>query len=579
MKLTYTRTLARRISFAFLGFIIILSVVALFVRDSINDKLNKISQVSKDIENNRAEPEKLLLLLHKADDDFQQSLVKNNKDLKATYRQEISLAFNKIDTLLHKQVSDTSNLTPPERVRMKYWYQQKVSLSGRLYSLRLNFDSLLTAYASVDSIGLAKTTIPSPNLQFKKAEIINKSNAKNKAATKRGLIERIKDAINNKDGNSTMHQQDAKETNAKALKVIKQNQLAYNKALKQLQQQNAKIQQQNVKQLHTQRQLVTTNSYIVNELGNLISQVKDINYNMADEFKSMALKSYQDSTTQLNKLYLTALCLLAVFSALLIVFITQLHQSEVLLREEIESSVAIAQEKMDLLHHMSHEVRTPLTSIMGFLYIFSKSDMTPKQAEMLESIQLSSDMVLRTLNDTLDAAKMEHSELVIYPEPFNPDYILSTVIESMGPIATKKKLYLKYNFIGNKNALIVGDSFRLKQIVVNLLSNAIKYTQDGSVTVNAQLLANDTRLQVEVTDTGDGISREQQAGLFSKYYQTSSSKGQVGTGLGLFICKQLIKLQNGRISVKSELGKGTTFTFYIPYQKKEKNQPVVVGSH
>jgi len=562
MKLTYTRTLVRRIFFAFLGFIIILSVVALFVRDSINDKLNKISQVSEDIESNRAEPEKALLLLHHADYDFQHSLVDNDKKLKTSYQQELTLAFNKVDTLLQKQVSDTSNLTSQERSRIKHWYQQKVSLSHQLHVLRRSFDSLLTTYANVDSLGLSKAK--EPKLQIGKTEPLAKSNTVHKSTTKRGLIERLKDAINNKDANSTKHQRDTKETNAKALKVIKQNQLAYNKALQQLKHQNAE-------QLHTQRQLVTTNSYIINELGNIISQVKDINYNMADEFKGMALKSYQDSTTQLNKLYLTALCLLAVFSALLIVFITQLHQSEVLLREEIESSVAIAQQKMDLLHHMSHEVRTPLTSIMGFLYIFSKSEMTTKQADMLESIQLSSDMVLRTLNDTLDAAKMENSELAIYAEPFNPDYILQMVIASMEPVATKKKLYIKYNFTGNKNALVLGDSFRLKQIVVNLLSNALKYTSEGGVTINAQLIANDTRLQVDVTDTGDGISAEQQAGLFSKYYQTSSSKGQVGTGLGLFICKQLIKLQNGKISVKSELGKGTTFTFFIPYPKREKN--------
>ncbi|HEY9001124.1 MAG TPA: HAMP domain-containing sensor histidine kinase [Mucilaginibacter sp.] len=566
MKLTYTRTLARRIFFAFLGFIIMLSVVALFVRNSINDKLNKISQVSKDIESNRAEPEKILLLLHLADDNFQQSLINNNRKLKENYQQKISIAFNKIDTLLQKQVSDTSNLTLLERARIKYWHQQKASLSGRLYLLRRSFDSLLTAYANVDSIGLDKTKELNANLNFKKPEAFSKPNTADKAASKRGLIERIKDAINNKDGSNTRHQRDTKETNAKALKVIKQNQLAYNKALQQLKHQSAE-------QLHTQRQLVTTNSYIINELGNLINQVKDINYNMADEFKGMALKSYQDSTTLLNKLYLTALCLLVLFSALLIVFITQIHQSGLQLREEIESSVALAQQKMELLHHMSHEVRTPLTAIMGFLYIFSKSDLTPKQEEMLESIKVSSDMMLRTLNDTLDAAKMEHSELTINTEPFNPDYILSTVIESMGFSAEKKKLYLKYKFAGNKNAIVLGDSFRLKQIVVNLLSNAIKFTQEGGVTVNAQLIANDTRLQVEVTDTGAGISPEQQSGLFSKYYQTSSSKEQVGTGLGLFICKQLIKLQKGKITVKSEEGKGTTFMLIIPYQKNEKNLP------
>ena len=566
MKLTYTTTLTRRIFFAFLGFIIILSVVALFVRNSVNDKLNKISQVSKDIESSRAEPEKVLSLLHRADNNFQQSLVNNNTKLKANYQQGISLAFNKVDTLLQKQVSDTSSLTSLERARIKYWHQQKAVLSNRLSLLRHSFDSLQTAYMNADSTRLDKTKDLNANLHFKQPDIITKSNNTHKTASKRGLIARIKDAIDNKDVNSTKHQHDTKETNAKALKVIKQNQLAYTRALQQLQHQSAE-------QLHKQRQLVTTNSYIINELGNIISQIKDINYNMADEFKGIALKSYQDSTTQLNKLYLTALCLLVLFSALLIVFITQLHQSEILLREEIEGSVAIAQQKMDLLHHMSHEVRTPLTAIMGFLYIFSKSELTPKQSEMIESIKLSSDMMLRTLNDTLDAAKMEHSELTINSEPFNPDYILSSVIESMGFSAEKKKLYLKYNFLGNKNAILLGDSFRLKQIVVNLLSNAIKFTQEGGITVNAQLITNDTRLLVEVTDTGAGISQEQQSGLFSKFYQTNSSKEQVGTGLGLFICKQLIKLQNGKIAVKSEEGKGTTFTLLIPYQKSEKNLP------
>ena len=200
MKLTYTTTLTRRIFFAFLVFIIILSVVALFVRGSINDKLNKISQISKDIESNRAEPEKVLLLLHQADADFQQSLVNNNTKLKANYQQGMSLAFNKTDTLLQKQVSDTSNLTSLERARIKYWYQQKIPLSGRLYLRRRSLDSLQTAYANVDSADKTKTLTANPH--FEKPEAFGKSGTTHKADTKRGLIERIKDAINNKDANS-----------------------------------------------------------------------------------------------------------------------------------------------------------------------------------------------------------------------------------------------------------------------------------------------------------------------------------------------------------------------------------------
>lgn len=114
-----------------------------------------------------------------------------------------------------------------------------------------------------------------------------------------------------------------------------------------------------------------------------------------------------------------------------------------------------------------------------------------------------------------------------------------------------------------------GDSFRLKQIMVNLLSNAIKYTNTGSITVHAKLntTAQQNKLEVSIKDTGMGISPEQQTNLFSKYYQTNSAKGKAGTGLGLYICKQMIELQKGEISVESKAGEGSTFKFYIPYQQ------------
>jgi len=105
-----------------------------------------------------------------------------------------------------------------------------------------------------------------------------------------------------------------------------------------------------------------------------------------------------------------------------------------------------------------------------------------------------------------------------------------------------------------------------------LLSNAIKYTSAGSIHVKAELIASgeENRLQVDVADTGAGIRADQQANLFSKYYQTNSAKGKTGTGLGLYICKQFVNLQNGKISVKSIEGEGSTFSFFIPYVKSVK---------
>ena len=329
------------------------------------------------------------------------------------------------------------------------------------------------------------------------------------------------------------------------------------------------LQQRNEKLLGIQRELIALNTRITGQLELIINEVKEIDYNLADQFRLMALQNYQQTNELLNTLYLVSLALVLIFAVLLIIFINRLNKSEVLLRNENERAVNIAQQKMDLLLHMSHEIRNPLTAIKGFLYIFSKSPLSERQEEMLDSIRLSSDMLLRTLNDTLDAAKMENSEFKINSDPFSPDFTLRNVIESMEFSARKKGLEIAYTFDGDADTIVLGDGFRLEQVMVNLLSNAIKYTEKGTVTINAKLDA-DYKLHIDVSDTGMGISQEQQASLFSKYYQTSSSKGKIGTGLGLYICKNLVELQSGKISVKSTAGAGTTFSFSIPYKKSSE---------
>ncbi len=560
MKVTYTSIVARKLLLAFLSFIIILVIAALFVRSSISSSLESISKLSNNTQIEQSQAEQALMLLHQSEDDFQASLVSADSIKYTNYKVKLNQAFNKIDTLL-KEKSDTTNLTAEQRMRVRFWYQKKLALSNKLYLFKHNFDSLLTNYAKLNKAVGASTDALNKNLHHIKTNLKDKSDTiRNK--TKKGLLGRLKDAIANKDnGNSVVikHTKNIKQTD-----VITNNasgkKLSLNKKLQQLQQSNVSL-------LNMQRDLAILNTRIIDEIDDIINDIRDTNYKMVNDFKSMALKSYQENTALLNKFYLIALFLLLAFTGLLIAFVIKLNESELQLRKEIERSVAIAQQKMDLLHHMSHEVRNPLTAIKGFLYIFGKTDLSEKQKKMLESITVSSEMMLTTLNDTLDAAKMENSELKLNSEPFNPDNSLKTIVESMSFSASKKELSLDYHFTGNADAIVYGDSFRLKQIMVNLLSNAIKYTEKGGITVNAQLNATDNKLQIDVIDTGVGISAEQQASLFSKYYQTSSAKGQIGTGLGLFICRELIKIQGGKITVKSAPDKGTTFSFYIPYAK------------
>ena len=566
MRVPYTKALARKILLAFLTFIIVLSITAFFVRSTINKKLESISKLANNVEDNRAKPEHALLLLHESENDFQESLLSAGGKKRADYKIKLTQSFNEIDTLL-KENADTAHLTSAQSNLVKLWFQKKLKLSDKLYVLKHNFDSLLTVYADFNKEADKNLKGSGTNINVNQKSVKSSTDSLLKAdnAKKKGLLGRIKDAIINKNnGSVAVKHSSSQVTDVTTQQILTKDKNLYSKKLKELQERNMDL-------LNKQRELIVLNTRISNELEHIISDVKEINYKMADEFKRVALKNYQETTVLLNKFYLAALSLVLVFAILLILFIIELNKSEQQLWKENERSVAIAQQKMDLLLHMSHEIRNPLTAIKGFLYIFGKSSLSQKQTEMLDSISHSSDMLLRTLNDTLDAAKMESSEFKINNDPFNPNFTLKTVIESMEFSATKKGLTIGYNFKGDKESILLGDSFRLEQIMTNLLSNAIKYTGTGGITVNAELIEADNRLLVTVSDTGAGISLDQQAKLFSKYYQTNSSKGTVGTGLGLFICKQLVEMQGGKITVKSNPDAGTSFSFFIPYQKNDSD--------
>lgn len=568
MKPTYTKFLSRKIILAFLAGVIVLAIAALFVRYSITHKLENLSRFAYDIERDQSKPQRALLLLHQAEDDFQESLLSTDSTKSNAYKIKLSQAFDEIDSLL-KENTDTAGLSARQRNKVRYWYHQKLKLSENLYTLKHNFDSLLTAYTDFN---LNRQYLPGIQTVVHANKKITKSQTdtirKELEVQKKGLFSRLKDAISNTNATKTgvieiNHNRTSGAIDSVTMKIAGNDKRAYTKGIKQLQERNEKL-------LTAQKELITLNIRINNEMERIINGIREINYSIVAEFKEMAFKSYQETTALLNKFYLAALFLVLVFAILLIIFIIKLDKSEVDLRKENDRAVTIAQQKMDLLLHMSHEIRNPLTAIKGFLYIFSRTSLSPRQTEMLGSITLSSDMLLLTLNDTLDAAKMETNEFKINAEPFNADFTLKEVIESMEFSATKKKLAIHYNFEGDKQAILSGDSFRLKQIMVNLLSNAIKYTNTGSITVNAKLSneARQNKLEISIKDTGMGISAEQQTNLFSKYYQTNSAKGKAGTGLGLYICKQMVELQKGEISVESKAGEGSTFKFYIPYQQR-----------
>jgi two-component system sensor histidine kinase BarA len=226
--------------------------------------------------------------------------------------------------------------------------------------------------------------------------------------------------------------------------------------------------------------------------------------------------------------------------------------------------------KGDFLATMSHELRTPLQSIIGFSELLTAgTGLSEKQRKWLQNVHGSGKHLLNLLNDVLELAKIEAGKMQVRVEEFDFRDLCEGVLNLFRQQAESKKLALESD-IESEAATLRQDPQKLRQILLNLLSNAIKFTPEGGrIQLSAQRQG--TELVIEVADTGIGISPEDQETVFEKFRQSSQvlTREQGGSGLGLSICKELVKLLGGDITLKSTLGQGTTFTVRLPLRLDE----------
>ena len=242
------------------------------------------------------------------------------------------------------------------------------------------------------------------------------------------------------------------------------------------------------------------------------------------------------------------------------------------LKEEAESS---SMYKSSFLAKMSHEMRTPMNAIIGMTSIGRNSDDTEKKDYAFENIENASTHLLGVINDVLDMSKIEANKLELSNVSFNFEKLLSRVVNVISFNIHERKQEFSIHFDRDIPHFIVADDQRLAQVITNLLSNAAKFTPPGgSIRVNIKNLGEKDgiiTIQVDVSDTGIGISEEQQKHLFSSFEQAESGTSRKfgGTGLGLFISKRIVELMGGSIWINSELGKGSTFSFTIKTERGE----------
>ena len=295
---------------------------------------------------------------------------------------------------------------------------------------------------------------------------------------------------------------------------------------------------------------------------------------------------FENSKNLLILSFLIALGIIAISSIIIINDFVTSQRYRRRLEAANRKSNNLLKNREQLISMVSHDLRTPLSSIVGYSELLGKLDITEKGKNYLSHIKFSSEYISKLVDELLDYTRIESGKVVIEKIPFNLPEVIDEVASNVKSAYKNKEVALSFAFSDIVNNLNFStDAYRVKQILYNLISNAFKFTEQGTVHIeaDARLYKDDIyEIGVAVTDTGIGIKEEQQEHIFNEFTQANDeiSKFYGGFGLGLHISQKLARLLNGKIYLESEEGKGSTFTLRFLAEKvveRTRTTPIITS--
>jgi len=315
---------------------------------------------------------------------------------------------------------------------------------------------------------------------------------------------------------------------------------------------------------HREQKMLEENRIISDQLRVILASVEN-------EFVQKTYKNIDASQTALANTVKTmawvgavTLFFLLVFAYIIITDLTtQQNYRKKLEHLNLENEELLRSKSM-LMATVTHDLQTPLGSIIGFHGLIKKLGVSPKQSHYLANIKESANYILKLVNDLLDFSRLENNRITIEKSGFNMKQAIEAACRSLEPMAFDKNVELNWDVEDDLDTNFLSDPYRIKQVLTNLISNALKFTHEGSVQITAK--KEGYTIIISVLDTGIGIAQENHAAVFKEFTQahTGIEKKFGGTGLGLTISKKIIELLDGTISLESQEGQGSIFTITLP---------------
>ncbi|MEL7148304.1 MAG: ATP-binding protein, partial [Bacteroidota bacterium] len=312
------------------------------------------------------------------------------------------------------------------------------------------------------------------------------------------------------------------------------------------------------------------------QITGLLSWMEEYQLNKIRSRSTDAISMADSLSKYVGMLGFSVPLLLIISLTIFIVYLRKNKRHADLLNLSRQNAIKIANEKEKFLADMSHEIRTPMNAIAGFAKLLDNDQLDDSAKQYVKIITDSADHLSHILNDVLDYTKMQEGKINLEKKSFHIGELARSVVHMLQEKAFEKGLTIDLDISCN-TLDVVGDPYRLKQIILNLVHNAIKFTHQGGVSIAIYCRGttqDSVTVEFNVTDTGIGISQDHLDNIFKEFEQVGDGNQTRGAGLGLTISKRLVLLQQGEINVRSKKDKGTTFIFTIPYQLADKPKPL-----